>query len=103
MSKFNSSRSKNWNPKTSQRFNKSTTDVPGAGTYYPNSEMSDEGKYVLSKSKGDGKRRFSIGFRNSFFDTPAKITKSTNYLIQPLALAVTDNHLTLVSMTISAL
>lgn len=65
-SKFKSSGSKVWNPKTSQRFNKSSkfgynvaTDVPGSGTYQaPHNDMSDSGKYTLSKFHGKGKRRF---------------------------------------------
>lgn len=66
-SKYKSSGSKVWNPKSSQRFNKSTTDAPGSGTYFPqHNELSDEGKYVLSKNRGDGKRRFAHGYRDSF-------------------------------------
>lgn len=61
VSKYHSSGSKNWNPKTSQRFYKSTTDAPGAGNYHPAfNDMSDSGKYTLSKFKGEGKRRFDL-------------------------------------------
>ena len=73
-SKYRSSGSKVWNPKSSQRFYKSTTDAPGAGNYIPVNDLSDSGKYVLSKYKGDGKRRFGISFRDSFVDLPAKHT-----------------------------
>lgn len=41
VSKFGSSGSKVWNPKTSQRFTKSTNGVPGSGTYHPVNEISD--------------------------------------------------------------
>lgn len=34
--------------------------------------MSDSGKYVLSKYRGDGKRRFAHAFRDSFVDQPSK-------------------------------
>ena len=80
-SKFKSSGSKVWNPKTSQRFYKSTTDAPGSGTYLPNNDLSDSGKYVLSKYKGDGKRRFAHSFRDSFVNKPSKETKSKNAYI----------------------
>lgn len=66
-SKYRSSGSKVWNPKSSQRFYKSTTDAPGAGTYQaPFNDLSDGGKYTLSKFKGDGKRRFDLTHRDSF-------------------------------------
>ena len=82
-SKFRSSGSKNWNPKSSQRFYKSTTDAPGSGTYHPaHNDLSDSGKYVLSKFKGAGKRKFDIQFRDSFVHKPAKQTKSTFILTQ---------------------
>jgi hypothetical protein len=81
--KFHSSGSKVWNPKTSERFHKSTTDAPGAGNYQPqHNDLSDSGKYVLSKYKGDGKRKLAHGFRDSFVDLPAKITESTFIVIQ---------------------
>jgi len=57
-SKHKSSGSKVWNPPSSQRFNKSTTGVPGAGSYNPNNDISDSGKYVLSSTRGTGRRRF---------------------------------------------
>lgn len=58
-SKYRDSGSKVWNPKSSQRFNKSTNGVPGAGTYNPqHNDLSDSGKYVLAKYKGHGKRKF---------------------------------------------
>ena len=61
-----------WNPKTSERFYKSTTDAPGSGRYMPVNDLSDEGKYVMSKYRGDGKRRFAKSFRDSFVNQPAK-------------------------------
>lgn len=79
-SKYNSSKSKAWNPKSSQRFYKSNTDAPGSGQYHPINDLSDGGKYVLSKYKGDGKRKFAVSFRDSFVDLPAKQTKSTSYI-----------------------
>ena len=66
-----------WNPKTSQRFYKSTTDAPGSGTYYPQfNDMSDSGKYTLTKFIGHGKRKFDLESRDSFVHLPAKQTKS---------------------------
>lgn len=83
-SKHKSSGSKAWNPPSSQRFYKSSifivilgTDVPGAGNYHPVNDMSDSGKYVLSKNKGAGKRKVDKEFREHFTDVPSKITKST--------------------------
>lgn len=89
-SKHKASGSKVWNPKSSQRFNKSTTDAPGAGAYEPFNDLSDSGKYVMSKYKGDGKRKFGISSRDSFVHQPAKETKSTNILSQRLVQARTD-------------
>ena len=75
--KFKSSGSKVWNPPHSQRFYKSTTDAPGSGNYDPQlNDLSDSGKYVLSKYKGDGKRKLAKSFRDSFVDQPSKETKS---------------------------
>lgn len=76
-SKYRSSGSKAWNPPSSQRFYKSTTDAPGSGNYFPVNDMSDSGKYVLSTNKGQGRRRLDQEFRGSFVNVPAKITKST--------------------------
>ena len=54
-------------------WGKVATDVPGSGNYHPElNDMSDSGKYVLSKYKGDGKRRFAKSFRDSFVDKPSK-------------------------------
>jgi hypothetical protein len=33
------------------------TEAPGSGNYHPVNDMSDSGKYVLSKNKGYGRRR----------------------------------------------
>ena len=35
----------------------SANDAPGSGNYFPVNDLSDSGKYVLSKNKGQGKRR----------------------------------------------
>jgi hypothetical protein len=77
-SKYRSSGSKAWNPPSSQRFHKSTTDAPGSGNYFPQNELSDSGKYVLSNNLGQGRRRLDQEFRGSFVNVPAKITKSTS-------------------------
>ena len=84
-SKHKSSGSKAWNPPSSQRFYKSSkessylgTGVPGSGSYYPNNDMNDSGKYVLSSTKGSGRRRFDKEFRNNFVNEPAKVTKSNS-------------------------
>jgi hypothetical protein len=82
-SRYKSSGSKVWNPPSSQRFNKSSnlvfyegTPVPAANSYFPINDMSDSGKYVLSSTKGAGRRRFEKEFRSSFVDGPAKITRT---------------------------
>ncbi len=94
--KYKSSGSKVWNPKSSERFYKSTTDAPGAGNYNPqHNDLSDSGKYVLSKYQGDGKRRFAHAFRDSFVDQPSKETKSKNFIMQLLDLEHIVDHLIL--------
>jgi hypothetical protein len=87
-SNFKSSGSKVFNPSSSHRFNKSSkfsiilaTGVPGAGNYFPVNDLSDSGKYVLSKNQGSGRRRLDQEFRESFVHIPAKITKSSIYII----------------------
>lgn len=55
--KYKSSGSKAWNPPSSQRFYKSSTDAPGSGNYFPVNDLSDSGRYVLSTNKGSGRRR----------------------------------------------
>ena len=81
-SKFKSSGSKVWNPKSSERFNKSSTGVPGSGSYHLINDMSDEGKYVLSQNKGSGRRKLNhTTYREPFVDVPSKITKSKNLIM----------------------
>ena len=77
-SKYRSSGSKAWNPPSSQRFHKSTTDAPGSGNYFPVNDMSDSGRYVLSNNRGQGRRKLDQEFRASFVNEPAKVTKSTS-------------------------
>jgi hypothetical protein len=50
----------------------SVSDVPGAGVYHPQNDLSNEGKYVLSKNKSAGKRKFLDGRRLSFTDLAAR-------------------------------
>jgi hypothetical protein len=57
------------------------TPVPGAGNYFPVNDLSDSGKYVLSKNQGNGRRKIDKEFRESFVQIPAKITKSSIYMI----------------------
>jgi len=58
-----SSKSKIWNPPRSKRFMESGTFVPGSGAYTPINDLSNEGKYVLSKNQSAGKRKFMLGRR----------------------------------------
>ena len=51
--------------------------MPGAGNYFPVNDLSDSGKYVLSKNQGNGRRKLDKEFRDSFVHIPAKITKSS--------------------------
>jgi len=39
------------------------TPVPGAGNYFPVNDLSDSGKYVLSKNQGTGRRKLDKEFR----------------------------------------
>jgi len=48
------------------------TDTPGVGAYQPRNELSNEGKYVLSRNVSAGKRTFMAGRRLSFTDIQAK-------------------------------
>jgi hypothetical protein len=41
----------------------SGTFVPGSGAYTPINDLSNEGKYVLSKNQSAGKRKFMLGRR----------------------------------------
>ena len=50
--------------------------MPGAGNYTPNNNLSNEGKYVLSKNQSAGKRKFMLGRRESFTDFEARRSQS---------------------------
>ncbi len=73
LSNHRNSKAKSFNPPRSQRFYKSSkikfilaTDVPGSGVYHPQNDLSNEGKYVLSKNISAGQRKFLDGRRLSF-------------------------------------
>ena len=68
LSNHQSSKSKIFNPARSQRFNKSTTDVPGAGTYRPKNDLPADGNYLLSTNISSRKRAFLMGRRTSFVE-----------------------------------
>jgi hypothetical protein len=75
LSKYKNSLAKTWNPKSSERFYKSSkekcytaTDVPGPGTYRPKNDLEGSGKYVLSNNKSNGKRMILLSKRGSFVD-----------------------------------
>jgi hypothetical protein len=57
----------------------STSFVPGSGAYNPNNDFSNEGKYVLSKNKSAGKRKFMLGRRESFTDFESSRRSKSNY------------------------
>ena len=46
--------------------------MPGSGSYNPQNDLSNEGKYVLSKNQSAGKRKFLLGRRLSFTEFSAK-------------------------------
>ena len=46
LSKNKCSKSKIFNPRSSSRFHRSTTDAPGSGTYHPKNDMPTDGNYV---------------------------------------------------------
>ena len=48
------------------------TDAPGPGNYQPVNDLSNEGKYVLSRNFSAGKRTFMDGRRQSFIDLTHK-------------------------------
>lgn len=58
--------------------------MPGPGNYQPQNELSNEGKYVLSKNVSAGKRTFMDGRRLSFTDLAAKRSGSKKVSIKPL-------------------
>lgn len=68
LSKNRSSKSKTFNPPHSKRFNKSTTDAPGAGNYNPKNDLPHDGNYVLSTNRSSRKRAFLMGKRDSFVE-----------------------------------
>lgn len=72
LSNHRSTKAKVWNPPSSKRFNKSMTDVPGPGNYQPKNDLSNEGKYVMSKNVSSGQRKFLDGRRLSFTDITAR-------------------------------
>ena len=79
LSNHRNSKAKAFNPPRSKRFYKSSrvfvdagTDVPGAGVYRPQNDLSNEGKYVLSKNVSAGKRKFLDGRRLSFTELAAR-------------------------------
>lgn len=57
--------------------------MPGPGIYQPQNDLSNEGKYVLSKNVSAGKRTFMDGRRQSFTDLAAK--RSGSKLLVSLA------------------
>lgn len=73
----------------------SATDVPGPGIYQPQNDLSNEGKYVLSKNVSAGKRTFMDGRRLSFTEIVAKRSGSKNNFIKPLGQVATAHLLTL--------
>lgn len=74
LSNHANSKSKVFNPRSSSRFSKSTTDIPGSGTYEPKNNMPIDGNYVESKNKSIRKRAFLMGRRSSFVeDMPKRI------------------------------
>ena len=88
LSNHRSSKSKVFNPPRSRRFNKSSknknntaNDVPGPGGYKPQNELSNEGKYVLSRNVSAGKRTFMNGPRLSFTDIQARRSFSIDLAI----------------------
>jgi hypothetical protein len=63
--------------------------VPGPGIYQPHNDLSNEGKYVLSKNISAGQRKFLDGRRLSFTEITARRSFSTSSSIQLLVQAVT--------------
>lgn len=106
LSNHRSTKAKVWNPPSSKRFNKSSifcvysvTDVPGPGNYQPKNDLSNEGKYVMSKNVSSGQRKFLDGRRLSFTDITARRSFSTEILMQLPDLEVTAVLQTSDSMT----
>lgn len=60
--------------------------MPGPGIYQPQNDLSNEGRYVLSKNVSAGKRKFLDGRRLSFTDITARRSFSKCGVMQPLDL-----------------
>lgn len=54
-------------------------DTPGPLSYQTPDNLSDGGKYVISKHMGEGKRRFSLSARTGFTDNFARNKSSSKY------------------------
>ena len=76
-----SSKSKVFNPRRSERFRNSYSQVPGPGNYQPQNDLSGEGHYVLSKNVSAGKRSMLMGRRQSFIDEAPKRSQSNFFFI----------------------
>lgn len=74
------------------------TDVPGPGIYRPQNDLSNEGKYVLSKNLSNGQRKFLDGRRLSFTEIMARRSFSNSFVIKPLDLEAIDLLLSSVNM-----
>jgi hypothetical protein len=74
------------------------TDAPGPGIYRPQNDLSNEGKYVLSKNLSNGQRKFLDGRRLSFTEIMARRSFSNSFVIKPLDLEATDLLLSSVNM-----
>jgi hypothetical protein len=75
------------------------TDVPGPGIYQPQNDLSNEGKYVLSKNVSAGKRKFLDGRRLSFTEITARRSFSSSRFIQLPGQAATGRLLSSDSTT----
>lgn len=75
------------------------SDAPGPGVYKPQNDLSNEGKYVLSKNVSNGQRKFLDGRRLSFTEIMARRSFSNFTIIKLLGLAVIDLLLSSDNMT----
>ena len=75
------------------------SDAPGPGVYKPQNDLSNEGKYVLSKNVSNGQRKFLDGRRLSFTEIMARRSFSKFKIIKPLDLEAIDPLQSLVNMT----
>ena len=64
--------------------------MPGSGVYHPQNDLSNEGKYVLSKHIAAGQRKFLDGRRLSFTELAAKRSFSMFLLTKRLDLVAID-------------